>query len=139
MDSEVFGPEQVSPPSQPLSVVADGLGKRFIDQKELILAIGHQIRDHARGIPKPREAQSILESRLTPAQQAYDEGMTSYGSVASISAEMLRHLGREVRLVHGEIPQSVDHAWIDVCDPDTKEWVQYDLTRPDGHITPEHK
>ena len=52
---------------------------------------------------------------------------------------MLKHIGFEVKLVHGEWEGSVDHAWISVRDKDTGSWTEYDLTSKDeglrrGHI-----
>ena len=55
--------------------------------------------------------------------------MTSCGAMASISAAMLRHIGYEVKLIHGEVPESVDHAWISVFDDANRKWIPYDPTR----------
>ena len=104
--------------------------------KELVLAIGNFIVKHARSLPEEYEAKSILESRLTPPEEAFEKGLLSCGAIANMSASMLRHLGFEVKLIYGESEDSVDHAWISVLDPESNEWLQYDLTRGDGVVLP---
>lgn len=105
---------------------------------DLTMAIANQIMQHGSELSEKRIAKTIMESRFTPPQEAYNDGMVSCGAMSSIGAAMLRHLGYEVKLIHGEVPESVDHAWISVKDKDSDEWTQYDLTRRDGKVTPEH-
>lgn len=112
------------------------LRKEKKSTKELVLAIGDFILRHAKSLPEQYEPKSIIESRFTPAEEAFEKGMLSCGATANMSAAMLRHLGYEVKLVHGECDESVDHAWISVLDPEKNEWTPYDLTRPDGIVPP---
>ena len=118
---------------------AESLREENKTTKDIVLAIGKFIVKHTRSVDKPYQPKSILESRFTPAEEAFSKGMKSCGAIANISAEMLRHLGFEVKLVHGESEQSFDHEWISVRDPDTDSWVEFDLTRNDGDIPPAHK
>jgi len=82
--------------------------------------------------------ESILESRFLPAEHEFDNGMRSCGSKTNISAEMLRHLGYEVKKVHGSVPKSIHHAWISIKNPESDEWKQYDLTQKNNEVTSEH-
>ncbi len=125
--------------SESILVEVDKLRELHRNPEELILAMGDHIRKHGWSVPNRRDPRSILESRFTPAQEAYEQGMVSCGSIASISSEMLRHLGYKVKLIHGEVPESVDHAWISVFQTDKNTWNQYDLTRLDGQVTPGHR
>lgn len=118
---------------------AELLRKENKNTKDLVLAIGKFIKNHARSLPKQYKAKSIIESRFTPAEEAFKKGMLSCGAITNISTAMLRHLGFKVRLIHGEHEKSVDHAWISVCGPDTNLWTEYDLTRDDGIIPSTHK
>lgn len=102
--------------------------------KDIVLAVGNFIVRHAKSLPEEYEAKSILESRFTPPQEAFEKGLLSCGAIANMSASMLRHLGFEVKLIYGESDDSVDHAWISVFEPEKNDWVQYDLTRGDGVV-----
>lgn len=114
----------------------ESLRKENKTTKELVLAVGNFIVRHAKSLPEVYEAKSILESRFTLAEDAFEKGLLSCGAIANISAAMLRHLGFEVKLVYGESEDSVDHAWISVLEPESGEWTQYDLTRGDGVVLP---
>lgn len=118
---------------------AETLWEKHKDQDSLVLAIGDFIKDHAHKGPGARKAKDILESRFTSPEEAFQTGLLTCGSITNISAAMLRHLGFEVKLVHGEDASSVDHAWISVCTAGGKEWKEYDLSRRDGEITADHK
>ena len=133
-------PERPNEAPETLFAVAESLREKYPDTPSLVLAVGRFIFEHARQVSSEQRAQpkSMLESRFTSAQDAFEKGMMSCGSVASISAEMLRHLGLEVKLIHGETDQSVDHAWISVLNPETGVWEEYDLMQKDGAITPQH-
>ncbi len=122
-----------------LYVSAERLKKEHQNFNELVVSIGNFIREHSRTIPNRKEAKSIIESRLTSPVVAFKTGLISCGTIASISAEMLRHLGYEVRLIHGESRESVDHAWISVYDPEQDIWKEFDLTLSDGIIPETHK
>ena len=106
--------------------------------QDLVIAIGKFIHQHAKSVPNQRQPKSIIESRFTPAEEAFRVGMLSCGSISNISAAMLRHLGFKVKLVHGESKESVDHAWISVLNPENNEWKEYDLSRADGSIPNTH-
>ncbi len=118
---------------------AEFLRRENKNTKELVLAIGKFIKDRARSLPKQYKPKSILESRFTPAEEAFEKGMTSCGAITNISVAMLRHLGFKVKLIHGENKKSVDHAWISIYDPDKDLWTEYDLTEKNGTISPDHK
>jgi len=117
----------------------ESLRKENKTTKDIVLAIGKFIIKHSRTVPEPYQPKSILESRFTPAEEAFSKGMKSCGAITNISAEMLRHVGFEVKLVHGESEKSYNHAWISVRDPDTDSWVEFDLTRNDRDLPPAHK
>lgn len=107
--------------------------------KDLVLAVGKFIEEHAHSLPEQYRAKSILESRFTPAKEAFDKGMMGCGSIVNIAAEMLRHIGFRVKLIHGECEKSVDHAWISIYNSEIDLWEEYDLTRKGGDIPPMHK
>lgn len=118
---------------------AEILKEKYENTPALVLAVGKLIMDHAGSVPEPYEPRSIMESRFTPAEEAFRKGMTSCGTLTNISAEILRHLGFRVKLVHGECEQSVDHAWISVYDPIKQVWTEYDLGRRDASVPHTHK
>ena len=107
--------------------------------KDLILAVGKFIKDHAHSLPEQHKVKNIIESRFMPAEEAFNKGVISCGSIVNMSAEMLRHIGFKVKLIHGECEEMVDHAWISVFDPTDETWVEYDLTRKDGNVPHTHK
>lgn len=117
---------------------ADRLASENPDLYDLLLAIKKHISKHARSVPERREAKTLLESRLTPAEETYARGMVSCGTIASISAAMLRHLGYKVKLVDGRIPKTRDHAWISIYNEKTKAWEQYDLTQDEPSDLTDH-
>jgi hypothetical protein len=109
---------------------------------DLVLNIRTLIDAHAHSLSEPSEPKSIIESRFTPAEEAFEKGFTSCGAMANMSAETLRQLGYTVKLIHGESKESVDHAWIYVHNPITDSWKEYDLTReyldvPSTHVKKE--
>jgi transglutaminase-like putative cysteine protease len=99
-----------------------------------VLAVGRFIVDHAHMLSEVYQPKSILESRFTPAVEAFEKGMLSCGAIFNISTEMLKSVGLQVKLIHGESATSVDHAWISVFDPETNSWIEYDLTEDDGRV-----
>jgi hypothetical protein len=52
--------------------------------------------------------------------------------------EMLRSVGKKVKLVHGEVAESVDHSWISVFDEDTGQWEGFDSRRNNLDIKPDY-
>ncbi len=118
--------------------VADRLFAAHTITEQLVIAIGGHIRTWAKTLSTNVQPQTILESRFSPASEAYARGMVSCGTISNISAEMLRHLQFRVKLIDGRIPQSPDHAWISVYDSGTEQWQQYDLAQKDGKVTSKH-
>ena len=127
-------------PSRVLSNVANELKENNNDLRSFLLSIRMFIIEHAIGLGKAnqRRARSIVESRFTPAQEAFESGMLSCGAMTNIAASMLRSVNYQVKLIHGETRDSVDHAWISVREPSTGEWQEYDLTRPQIDIPNTH-
>ena len=117
--------------------IAEELNAENKDLYQLLLAIRKHIYEHSGGIESTK-ARTILESRFTPPEEAYAKKMRSCGSTAGIAALMLRHLGYQVKLIDGRIPQTRDHAWISIFNPKSRDWEQYDLTEKDVMVTPEH-
>ena len=109
------------------------------DMDTFVLSVGKYLRDHFNSFESVKNPNSILESRFTPPDEAFDQGLKSCGTRTNIAAEMLRHVGYEVEKVHGSIPQSPDHAWIAVKLPEGDSWKEYDLTKENGEITADHK
>ncbi len=105
---------------------------------ELITAIQNAIMSHANSLTERYEPKSIIESRFIPAEEAYEKGIVSCGAMTNISAEILGHLGFEVKLIHGECKESVDHAWVSVFDPESKMWKEFDLTRKNAEVPSTH-
>jgi hypothetical protein len=117
---------------------AEILHIKHVNTKEFLLAARDYIVDHANKKTKKYKPKSILESRFISADKAFDEGMLSCGAITNILASMLKHVGYKVKLIHGEIPKSVDHAWLAVYNSKNKKWEEFDLTNKSGNITPKH-
>lgn len=113
----------------PIYKKAKELREKHPDTHDLVIAVGNFIGDHIGKFKKPYDTKNILESRFTPPEEAFDKGMSSCGAVVNISSAMFRHVGVEVRLIHGTHEKSRNHAWISVFEPEKDEWVPYDLTR----------
>ncbi len=120
--------------SESICELADKIGEKYKDIKDVVLAIQKVILDNAGSLPEKYKPKSIMESRFIPAEEAYKKGMTSCGAMVNISSEMLRHLGYKVKLIHGESKDSVDHAWISVFDSESDSWIEYDLTKKDAVV-----
>lgn len=108
------------------------------DLDDLVFNIRNLVDAHTHSLAEPYEPKSIIESRFTPAEEAFEKGFRSCGAMVNIGTEALRKLGYEVKLVHGESEDSVDHAWISVYDPETSLWKEFDLTRKNLDIPPTH-
>lgn len=121
-----------------ISELAIEIGNKHKNLPDIMLAIQESINDHRKSLPSTYQPKSIIESRFTSAEEAYSKRMKSCGATVNISAEILRHLGFKVKLIHGECEESVDHAWIKVLNSATGEWEQYDLTRENMDITSGH-
>lgn len=113
---------------------AEELRNEYPNTRDFIYAVQRFIRS----LPERYNPKSIIESRFTPADEAFEKGMMSCGAMTNMSAAMIRHVGLEVKLIHGEFDKSVDHAWISVLEPESGEWKSYDLTRNDPTEMPTH-
>lgn len=118
---------------------AEALHAKYINTKDFLIAARDYLVDHAHQNTKKYKPESILESRFTPAKEAFDKGMLSCGAITNILASMLRHVGYKAKLIHGEIPKSVDHAWLAVYNSNNKKWEEFDLTSKGGNITSKHR
>ena len=121
-----------------LEELSGELGRKHKNINELILVIQKAVWSHADSLPEKYEPKNIIESRFTPAEEAYEKGIVSCGAMANISAETLRYLGYKVKLIHGECKESVDHAWISVFDPTSETWKEFDLTRKNAEVPSTH-
>ena len=111
---------------------ASKLKKKSKNTRELILSIGSFYSNHTK--EGGRRAKSILDSRFTSAEESYRQKIKSCGALTNVATAMLRHLGYQVKKIHGETDKSIDHTWIKVYLPEEKKWQQFDLTRPDGQV-----
>ncbi len=125
--------------NSPIYEAAQSLKKSSASLDALAHGIKRYIVDHANSLPEKHHPKSIIESRFTPAEEAFEKGLMSCGAMANIGAAMLRHVGFKVRLVHGEWEGSVDHAWISIYDETSGSWKEYDLTTFDEKMRPGHK
>lgn len=123
---------------QTLFAAAEFLKKKHSSTDELIKAIQSFIFKRSHKVEKAYEPRDIVESRFMPADEAFEKGVVTCGSLTNISSTMLRHVGYQVKLVHGECEQGVDHAWISVFVPEKNEWVEYDLATQDTKTAPGH-
>jgi len=119
-----------------LEEIAEELKEKSVSTKDLVLSIGQMYTDHIKSAG--RNADSLLESRFTPAQEAYNQKIRSCGSFTNVSTTMLRHLGYRVKKIHGETDRSVDHTWIKVYIPEKKIWQEFDLTKSNGKVGPDY-
>lgn len=117
---------------------ADLLKNKNLSLEELVLDIREYLISHFENLGKSYSANSILESRFTPPDIAFNIGMSSCGSKTNIATEMLRHLGYQVKKVHGSIPESSDHAWIEVYNKSQNIWKSFDITKSDCKTTSNH-
>jgi len=106
---------------------------------ELITNFRNYLNNYFKHSGKIYRPKSILESRFTPAKVAFKVNMSSCGSQVNIITEMLRHIGYDVKKVHGSTPQSRDHAWLRMRENAYSSWKDFDPTQKDCLITPEHK
>jgi transglutaminase-like putative cysteine protease len=119
--------------------LANGIKERAEGLESRVLEVQRTIVEHALSLPERIEPQSILESRFMPVDEAFDKGALSCGAMTNIGAEMLKTMGYEVRKVHGEDENSVDHAWLLVKEPGSGEWNPYDLTRKGAKVGEYHR
>lgn len=104
------------------------LREKYPITRDLVLAVGRYILERGFSMPSRYIPRTILESRFITAEEAFEKGALSCGAVSTVAAAMLRHVGLQVKLIHGEHSGSVDHAWISVLEPESNTWVSYDLS-----------
>lgn len=140
---EQFKPEKLKKENPETSagyiLQADELYEKNPSLEKLIPAIMEYLDAYYKQLKNRAKPQSIVESRLTSPKVAFEKGMWSCGIHVNIVTEMLRHLGFEVKKIHGSVPDSIDHAWIKAKDPKTGAWEEFDFSYPDCKVTPEHK
>jgi len=117
-----------------LNFIAEKLQQKYTQTQELVSALHTFIHS----LKTEKVPASIIESRFTDPEYAYEIGMLSCGIIANIATKMLRHIGFQVKLVHGETEESVDHAWISVLQPETVNWIDIDLTQDDPYDLRSH-
>ncbi len=132
--------ESINQKDIPTSIteLVDSVKEEQDNLDNLVFNIRTLIDAHAHSLSETYSPKSIIESRFTPAEEAFERGFRSCGAMANIGAEALRKLGYEVKLVHGESEDSVDHAWISVYDKESDSWKEYDMTRKDLDIPVTH-
>ncbi len=74
---------------------ASKLKKKSKNTRELVLSIGSFYRDYTK--EGGRRAKSILDSRLTSAEESYRQKIKSCGALTNVATAMLRHLGYQVK------------------------------------------
>lgn len=124
--------------SRSIYELGDEIKKEYNNISDVILAIQKSILEHSSSLAQKYEPRDIIESRFTPATEAFDKGMTSCGAITNIATEILKYLGYKVKLVHGECKESVDHAWLSVYDETSSSWIEYDLTKKDCVVPSTH-
>ncbi|MBL4644454.1 MAG: hypothetical protein JKX80_01150 [Candidatus Pacebacteria bacterium] len=104
---------------------------RYKNPENILIATRSFVLGFYEALPKEKKIQphSIIASRFTLAGEALLKGFVSCGAMVNICTFVLRELGFEVQLVHGESAESVDHAWLLVTDKNNKA-CEYDPTRP---------
>lgn len=117
---------------------AEKLSRKAASLPELVYLLKNYLDTHFSNLEHNYKTRSLLESRFTPPEIAFNIGMKSCGSLVNIVTDMLRHVGYKVKKIHGSIPKSKDHAWIRVKNPESKEWQDFDLTNKNLDITPEY-
>lgn len=118
---------------------AEELKNQKFDIEKLVSTVREYLVSHFENLGRSYKANSILESRFTPPEIVFNIGMNSCGSKTNIAAQMLRHIGFDVKKIHGSIPESLDHSWIKVKDPIDNVWKSFDITKPDCIVTNNHK
>lgn len=121
-----------------LDNIANLLKERRGNIKDLIFDIRNLIDIHTRSLNESYLPKSIIESRFTPAEEAFERGFRSCGAIANMGAKILRQLGYKVKLIHGESKESVDHAWISIYDNENDSWKEFDMTLEDLDIPTTH-
>ncbi|HTH93289.1 MAG TPA: transglutaminase domain-containing protein [Candidatus Paceibacterota bacterium] len=108
--------------------------------RELFVAMKDFVINDIASRPEGQQCspKTIIESRFTPADEAFEKGMWSCGTVSTMVAEMLRSIGKKVRFIHGEHSRSVDHSWLSVFNESSGEWEEFDTARNNLNIRPDY-
>ncbi len=125
--------------TSPIYQNAETFQKESKTPDELVHKINVFLHEHSNSLTEKYNPKSIIESRFTLPEEAFEKGIVSCGAMANMSAAMLRHIGFKVKLIHGECDSSVDHAWISVQDKESGSWKQYDLTSDNEELRTGHK
>ena len=92
-----------------------------------------------RPINRPR---TLLESRFKKASEILKKPQASCGSAATLAASILRTAGYTVKLIHGELPNTDQHAWNEIWVSKREEWCSFDCSGGKGEnygLTGNHK
>lgn len=92
---------------------------------------------------KRTKAQSFEESRFSSLSEILEKGLTSCGALTNVFGNILRYLGVPVKFIHGVDEYSKKnargndrHAWLEIYDPRSQEWMECDPTKKDFLVTP---
>ena len=80
------------------------------------------------------QADSFEESRFTPFTDIVDRGLVSCGAHTRGIGTVLRHNGIPVRFVDGTHQEGENihgHAWLDIYNPRTGDWIESDTRTED--------
>ena len=95
--------------------------------------INSRIWDRSVSPPQPiNKAKTLLESRFTPASSLFAAPRSSCGAVATLAASLLRSGGFSVRLIHGDRPNSDQHAWNEIWIARNNAWHIFDASSGKG-------
>jgi len=97
---------------------------------------------------KRDKAKSFKDSRFTSLKDMIDRGMVTCGSMTKIFATVLRKFGIPTKMVHGILESQKKsfiksvllknrHAWLEIYNPETKDWISIDPTRNDFSLYPD--
>lgn len=93
-------------------------------------------------------AKSFKDSRFTSLKEMINRHMTTCGSTTKIIGSILRKFGIPTKFIHGILGSQKKsffrrvllknrHAWLSVYDPNTKKWVEFDLTQENLDLYPD--
>ncbi len=122
--------ENITKPTPEHIAIAKELHEDAQSFEELIIKIRDVVHDNINNHPNTPYPKTLLESRFSPVDEQYSEGVGSCGAEVNIETDMLRSLGFKVKKVHGSIEGLTQaHAWFKVWSDSLQEWVPYDLTQ----------
>ena len=94
---------------------------------------------------KRDKAKSFKDSRFTPLSEMLNRRMATCGSTTKIIGTVLRKFGIPTKMIHGILESQKKsfmkrvllknrHAWLEIYNPRTKEWLPVDITRNDFNL-----